>query len=166
MANAITTIVRPVKTAADLEAEKLAQVRTETAADADGLIEGMKLLQAMHDKGLLEILVALFDRGDKVMNKLVDLLSTPGASNALQTALAAMQGMSKIDGTAVAKSLDGLTAGLDRVANADIPAKPMSVFELMKQLKDPDVSAALRLGLEFLKGLGHAVRTGDNSSQH
>ncbi|WAH41120.1 DUF1641 domain-containing protein [Alicyclobacillus fastidiosus] len=164
MANSITSIVRPVETEAEIEARRLERVRTQTAIDADGIVEGMKLLQAMHDKGLLEILVALFDRGDKVMSKLVDILSTPGATNALQTALAALQGIGKIDGAAVAKSLDGVAAGVDRVANAQLSTKPMSVFELLKQLRDPDVSAALRLGLEFLKGVGNSVRQQDEGS--
>ncbi|MFB5191231.1 DUF1641 domain-containing protein [Alicyclobacillus fastidiosus] len=164
MANSITSIVRPVETEAEKEARRLEQVRAQTALDADGIMEGMKLLQAMHDKGLLEILVALFDRGDKVMSKLVDIVSTPGATTALQTALAALQGVGKIDGAQIAKSLDGVAAGVDRVANAELSTKPMSVFELLKQLRDPDVSAALRLGLEFLKGVGSSVRQRDEGS--
>jgi uncharacterized protein YjgD (DUF1641 family) len=158
MAQAIQNIVHPIKTEAEREVDRLAEVRKQTATDADGLIEGLKLLQAMHDRGILELLVALFDRGDKVMKSVVDILGQPGATNTLKTAMTAMQTFSQYDPAAIMKYLNGFSAGVENALGTPTPSRPLGVFELMRQLKDPDVSAAVGVGLAFLKGVGQALR--------
>lgn len=159
MAQSIQNIVRPIKTEAELEADRLAEVRKQTAADADGLMDGLKLLQAMHDRGVLELLVALFDRGDKVMRSLVDILDKPGATNTLKMAMTAMQTVSEIDSEAMLKGLNGFSAGIQNAMDAPRQSRPLGVFELMRQVKDPDVSAAVHAGLAFLKGMGQTLRS-------
>lgn len=162
MAQAIQQLKTTVKSEEDIRAEHLEDIRDEAAQDADGLINAIKLLQAMNDKGILELLLALFERGDKVMGHLVDVLAKPGAANALQTALVAVQSLGTLNPTAVSQTISGLAGGLDRVAEAPERSKPIGMFELMRKLKDPDVNAAIVFGLDFLQGMGRAVRTGDS----
>jgi uncharacterized protein YjgD (DUF1641 family) len=163
MAQPIQKIVRPVKSEAELEAERLAEVRKETAADADGLIEALKLLQAMHDRGALELVAAIFQRGDRVLNILVDILAQPGATNALKNVIAVAEAFGQVDAESILKYGKGVSAGLanaSKFAHAaeSAASKPLGIVELVKQLKDPDVSAAVRVGLAFLKGFGQTVR--------
>lgn len=160
MAQAIQHISRTVKTEADIEAEKLRAVERETAIDADGVIQGLKLLQALQDRGVLEILVALCERGDKVVGHLVDVLGKPGASGGLQTALVAVQSLGQLDANAVSRAVSGLSAGLDRIEHPTPRSKPVGLFDLIGVLKDPDVNAAIATGIDFLQGMGQSIRAG------
>ena len=161
MAQSIKSIVRPIKTEAEQEADRLAEVRKQTAVDADGLIEGLKLVQAMHDRGVLELLVAVFDRGDKVMRRLVDILEQPGATNTLRAAITAMQTFSQVDPATITKCLNAFSAGVENALETPRQSRPLGVFELMREIKDPDVSAAIHTGLAFLKGVGQAIRNNE-----
>jgi uncharacterized protein YjgD (DUF1641 family) len=163
VAQAIQQIVRPVKSEADIESERLAEVRKQIALDADGLVEGLKLLQAMHDRGVLELLVAVFERGDRVLQKLVDLAAQPGTTQALKNLAVAMEMWSRLDSEDIQKLGHGVSAGFAHAAEGASP-KPLSIFELMRELKDPDVSAAVRAVLAFLKGFGQALREAEQKA--
>jgi uncharacterized protein YjgD (DUF1641 family) len=126
----------------------------------------LKLLQALQERGVLQLVIALFNRGDKVLAKLMDVLADETATNLLQSGITMMEGLSNIDAKAISRSFNGVKSGLENVGkspDASEKRKPLGMFALMKQLKDPDVNAAISFGLDFMKGVGHAIRTGDNS---
>jgi uncharacterized protein YjgD (DUF1641 family) len=165
VAQAIQQIVRPVKSEAEIEAERLAQVRKQTALDADGLVEGLKLLQAMHDRGVLELLVAVFERGDRVLQKLVDFAAQPGTTQVMKNLAVAMEMWSQLDSGDIQKLAHGVSSGLASAKEVSAP-KPIGVFELLRELKDPDVSAAVRAVLAFLKGFGQTLREAEHAAEH
>lgn len=158
MAQAIQKVIRTEKTREILEQERLADVTSEVATDADGVVQSLKLLQALHDRGVLELVTALFDRGDKVLGRLVDILAKPESERTIQVLLAAVASAGKLDAEAASSAVRGLSGGLAYAAQTEPPDQPMGVFDLMRQIKDPDVSAGIATGLAFLKGLGQTMR--------
>ncbi|MDQ0189501.1 DUF1641 domain-containing protein [Alicyclobacillus cycloheptanicus] len=160
MAQPITKIVQPADFEAKQEALQVSELRKELAANQAVLAEGLHLLRAMHERGLLELLAALFEQGDKVMERLVDLLSKPGAANGLKVMIAVADSLGSYDAEAVKKLLNGVSRGLEAASSVPAPQKSVGVFDLLKHMQDPDVSAAIHAGFAFLKGVGQSLRSG------
>lgn len=134
-------------------------MRREASNDADGIIQALKVLQAMEDRGMLDILLALLQRGEGVLAHVVDVLAKPEVTSSLETLIKSVQALGKLNSVGLLKTLDGVTAGLDRVAEAAPPEQHLGVYDVLRRLKDPDVNAGLAFALDFLQGMGRAVRT-------
>ncbi|GMA51641.1 hypothetical protein GCM10025857_29980 [Alicyclobacillus contaminans] len=167
MAQAIQAIHQAERPEAERVERVLDEVRRQVVEDADGLRQTLQLLQAMHDRGVLELFTALFERGDKVLGLAVQVLSEPENVRALKNVITGLQWLTSVDVDALRNYQQGALEGIKQARAAasavsgGAPQKPLGVFELMKQLKDPDVSAALRVGLAFLKGFGQSMRQPD-----
>ncbi|MCL6637423.1 MAG: DUF1641 domain-containing protein [Alicyclobacillus sp.] len=164
MAKPVTTVVMPANAAGEQQAARLAELRAEAAAGSDALQAALQLLQALHERGVLELLTALFARGDRVLNSLVELLSQAETVRAMQNLLTLAAQIGQLDPQRWERCLAGVAAGLQAAAVTPPPARPLGVFELLRQLKDPDVSAGLAAGLAFLKAVGKITRTGMQGS--
>lgn len=165
MARPTTAIVRAVPTPEEERDTALGTVHERTAASAEALVEGLALLQSLHERGVLEALVALVQHGDDVLGTVMETLAqgsgdngyTRGAKNAITLA----QGFGALDEATVATTQRMVTGGLRAFASAEPPTKPLGVFDLLRALKDPDVSAGLSAVLALLKGIGVAQRERD-----
>ena len=159
MANPTTVIARPETTPDEQRATAL-EALLEGASDQSGaLLEGLALLQALHERGVLEALVAFFQKGDAALGVAMDTLAeqptyTQGAKNAMTLA----QSLGELDEPTVATTQRMVRDGLRAFATAQRPAKPLGVFDLLRALKDPDVSAGLASVIALLKGFGAAQR--------
>ncbi|MCL6594100.1 MAG: DUF1641 domain-containing protein [Alicyclobacillus sp.] len=160
MAKPVTTVVMPVNTESEQQTARLAELRAEAAAGSDALQAAIQLLQALHERGVLELLTALFARGDRVLHSLVELLSQAETVRAIQNTLALAEQVGRLDPQSWERCLTGLTAGLQAAAATPPPERPLGLFELLRQLKDPDVSAGLATGLAFLRAVGRVARVG------
>ncbi|SFU91462.1 DUF1641 domain-containing protein [Alicyclobacillus macrosporangiidus] len=158
MAKPVTTWIRPEPTEADLQSERLEGLLHAAADHADAVEEGLRLLQAMHDREVLQLLTALFVRGDRVLGILAEQLDGPGTATGLRNLSLAVSSLGQLDSDALARVLGGVAGGLEAAAHAAAAARPAGVFELLRQLKDPDVAAGLAAGLALLKAVGRALR--------
>ncbi|MDP9728323.1 DUF1641 domain-containing protein [Alicyclobacillus tolerans] len=133
--------------------------------DGDSLTAAMKsllkLLQELSDKGLLDFLVGLLEQGQNIAKVLVDFAAQTAQSKSLQSIISLASEVSNLDGEALGRTLKGVTAGLSKMAESEPNGRPMGIFELLRMMKDPDVSAALQSGFAFLKGMGQALRKTD-----
>lgn len=159
MAKPTTVIARPETTP---ESERATALETllEGASDQSGaLLEALALLRALHERGVLEALVAFFQKGDDVLGVAMETLAeqptyTLGAKNAMTLA----QSLGELDEPTVATTQRMVSGGLSAFANAQRPAKPLGVFDVLRALKDPDVSAGMAAVIALLKGFGAAQR--------
>ncbi|WP_206885321.1 DUF1641 domain-containing protein [Alicyclobacillus mali (ex Roth et al. 2021)] len=137
--------------------ERLADAVVHEEQAAERLIQ---LVALAEDKGLLPMLTALLERGDRVMAHVVDLLARDEYASALQNAIGLAQALGKLDSEVLANLVDGVAEGLADVKQATVAdGKPLGIFELLALLKDPNVSYAIRFLLRFLSGMGKALRT-------
>ncbi len=157
MAQAISKIAQPTDFEAKQEAAQLYGLISQLSTHADVLSEGMHLLRAMHDRGILELLTALFERGDQVGLQLMQILGESGSANALRVLMAAAGSVGSYNAEAVTKSLKSISDGLESALAAQVPEKPLGVFDVFKLLKDPDVATAVNTAFAFLKGFGQSL---------
>ncbi|HEX8729640.1 MAG TPA: DUF1641 domain-containing protein [Ktedonobacterales bacterium] len=65
---------------------------------------------------------------------------------------------SELDEPTVAATQRMVSGGVRAFATAQRPAKPLGVFDVLRALKDPDVSAGMAAVIALLKGFGAAQR--------
>jgi uncharacterized protein YjgD (DUF1641 family) len=164
MAKPVTTVIHVPPTPEEVEEGRLAEIRRQAASDAEGVKEALQLLQAMHDRGVLELFLALFERGDQVLQIVVDQLAKPGAIHGLRSIITLLQALAAVDVQALTKLTEALAAGAKAASEVKAMDEPVNVFQLLAQLKDPDVSAAIGSGMAFLKAVGRALRNADEVS--
>jgi uncharacterized protein YjgD (DUF1641 family) len=158
MAKPTNVIARTVTTPEDERATALEALLEGASDNSSALLEALALLQSLHQRGILEALAAFFQKGDDVLAIAMDTLAQPAYSNGAKNALLLAQTLSALDEETLAASQRMVANGVRGFAHAQPPAKPFGVFDLLRALKDPDVSAGLAATLGLLKGIGAAKR--------
>ncbi|MCL6452952.1 MAG: DUF1641 domain-containing protein [Alicyclobacillus sp.] len=158
MAKPVTTL-RPQSGGEAVAEERLLELRQQAAQHAEGLLESLRLLQAMHDREALQLLTALFERGDQVLQLALGELNQPGAVNGIRNVLTLIGAIGQVDPALTRHTATATTAGIHAAAEAAAKSAPMGVFDLLRHLKDPDVAAGLGAALAFLKAFGQGLRT-------
>ncbi|MCY0896552.1 MAG: DUF1641 domain-containing protein [Alicyclobacillaceae bacterium] len=138
------------------------EVNSESLAAAMKSV--IRLLQELSDKGLLDFVVGLLEHGNDIVKATLDIAAKAAQSKSIQTLLAVMEDVGSLDAEALGKTFKGVSAGLAKMTETAPTNRPMGFFELLRMMKDPDVSAALQSGFAFLKGMGQALRqTGERN---
>lgn len=162
MARPTNVIARAVKTPEEERSEALETLLEHASDHAAALLAALALVQALHEQGALEALTALSQQGDAALGVALETLSqSPGYAQGAKNALALAQSLATLDDQTVATTQRMVTGGVQAFASAKPPAKSLSVFDLLRALKDPDVSAGLTAVLALLKGVGAALRQPD-----
>ncbi|RAL24410.1 DUF1641 domain-containing protein [Thermoflavimicrobium daqui] len=160
MARPITKIHKPAPTEQEKQSKALENVVQEVAENADGLRETMKLLQELHDSGILKALNALVEAKEDVAKIAVDLLRRDQTTNAINNVMAIFSVFSQLDPTVIEKLMNSVKAGLDKAEDSMHSQAELGVFDLIKALKDPDINRALVFILNLLKGVGAGLKEG------
>ncbi|MDQ0189169.1 DUF1641 domain-containing protein [Alicyclobacillus cycloheptanicus] len=164
-------MAKPILTIAQEEPSPL---RTEQAAMTElmaaltehhkGLEQGLELVDLLHEKGLLDIVIALLKRGDRVLEIIIRAAEKPGGLSLMKNAIALVQGMSELDAKALVGLFRQVNAGLTAMNAEDRPVVT-GAWSLLGLLRDEDVSAGLGVLFGFLKGFGHAVKEAANPAE-
>lgn len=137
-----------------------ARVDAALAAHADSVVAAVALLQALQDRGLLDLFRGLATQGDELLGVLAGLMARSGYADGLQTVFALMQGLGRLDAGDLADFMQAAAVGMREARSAASDSRTLGVFDLLAQLKDPDVGVALTASVAFLKGMGSALRGG------
>jgi uncharacterized protein YjgD (DUF1641 family) len=129
----------------DSRDDLIRRVQDAPEAHAEAVLAAYDLLQRMHDKGLIDVATGLLSAGDTVVDKVVDVVSSKQAVNALRVALMFSNLLGTIDP-------DGVHAVL-------MPEKtePPSLWQIMKQATGKEARAGLAASIGLLKVLGGSI---------
>lgn len=114
----------------------------------EALLAGMKLLQALHDKGLLELARGAVDGGDKTLEIVVDALKTPEAIHGMRNLVILAQVLGSINPDLMEKFAKAVPEALASAAQAE-QSEPPGIIGVLKIFK----SKNLRRGLAVVNGL-------------
>ncbi|MBP0725739.1 DUF1641 domain-containing protein [Bacillus sp. RG28] len=158
MAKPITKIDEPVLTEKEIQAQSLEKVLQDLSQNADGIIETIKLLQELHDSGILGAINNLVAAKEQVAKILVGQMLRPPVITAINNAMAAAGAITEIDPETTKKLMGGLSKGLQKAEEGFQSNKKVGVFELVKLIRDPDVNRVIKFSLNLLKGLGEGLK--------
>jgi len=158
MAKPITKIDEPILTEKEIQAQSLEKVLQDLSQNADGIIETIKLLQELHDSGILGAINNLVAAKEQVAKIAVGQMLRPPVTTAINNAMAAAGAITEIDPETTKKLMGGLSKGLQKAEEGFQSNKKVGVFELVKLIRDPDVNRVIKFSLNLLKGLGEGLK--------
>ncbi|MGD6842829.1 DUF1641 domain-containing protein [Bacillus infantis] len=165
MAKAITHIQRKTLTEEEKRKKDLMEVEDALIDNKEAILESLKVMRNMHDRGVLSLLSGLFGQGDKVLDILVRAADKPETSNTLKNLLLMGGTLGMINVKQLEPFLLKIDSGIARVAEAGDTQEKTGFFDLAKSLKDPEINRAVTLLLTFLKGMGQETKELERNTQ-
>src|SRR6266850_2129902 len=130
------------------------RAKLEQAPDthAEAILAAYDLLQALHDRGILDVTKSALAASDELLEKVVDSANTPSAIRALRN-LMFWQG---ILGSIEPKWFKGLTQAIpEGLATATAERdEPVRVWKLLRRAINKDSLRGLAAAVDFLESFG------------
>ncbi|MGG4442760.1 DUF1641 domain-containing protein [Brevibacillus fortis] len=158
MARPITKVVEPVLTEKEKQDQTVESVIQALAKNPEGIQATIKLLQELHESGILGALNAAVEAKEDIAKIVVGQMVRPPVTNMMNNAMAAAGGLTELDPEMTKKLMSGVTKGLQRADDALRSGEKVGIFDLMKALRDPDINRAMGFGINLLKGLGEGLK--------
>ncbi|MGG1485814.1 DUF1641 domain-containing protein [Peribacillus castrilensis] len=158
MAKPITKIDEPTFTEKEKQDQTLEKVLQDLSENADGIKETIKLLQELHESGILGAINNLVEAKEKVAKIAVGQLLRPAVTNAVNNAMEAAGVLTELNPEMTKKLVGGLSKGLQKAEEGFQSNKKVSVLDLVRLMRDPDVNRVMRFSLDLLKGLGEGLK--------
>ncbi|MED1467698.1 DUF1641 domain-containing protein [Bacillus salipaludis] len=164
MAKPITKIKEPIFSEEEKQVDRLESVIQDLAENADGIKETIKLLQELHESGVLEALNSLIEAKEKVAKIAVGQLLRPPVTNAINNGMAAAGALTELNPEMTKKIMSGMTRGIEKAEKELRINKKIGVFKLVKLMRDNDINHALAFSLYLLQGIGEGLK--DHSKEN
>ncbi|HSU19668.1 MAG TPA: DUF1641 domain-containing protein [Acidobacteriaceae bacterium] len=149
MAHQITFKPEPVNERKEL----MQQVQEAPRQHAEALLAAWDLLEASHEKGILDMAQGLIGARDMIAGKLSEAANSADGVNAVRNLIALGRILAAID----PDMLYRVSKALDRHAPT-MRQNPPSLFSLIRQFRAEDTRRGLAYGLELLAVVGAATR--------
>ncbi|CEH27910.1 hypothetical protein AM501_01795 [Aneurinibacillus migulanus] len=157
MAKPTTVIRKHEPTEAEKQAQALGDLVSFVAKNGDALQETLKVIQLLHESGALEVIGALIQSREKVMEIGVSQLSKPTMTRGVNNVMSAVGMLGELEPETIKKVFEGIVNGMQHSAEEVRAGKKTGVMDIMKAYKDPDINRALTVMLGFLKGMGQKL---------
>ncbi len=164
MAKAITSIASADVPASHEDEKRLERIVEAAVQNAEGLEQAIELVGALQEMGVLRALLAMVDKAPEMLHIAMRQVDSPGSVGGLKNFLALTQTFASIDLEGVPTLLQGFAAGVRKAAEANENVPISGAWDMLKLLRDPDVSRGLSAIFTLLKGLGEALRNDEAGS--
>lgn len=157
MAKPITDI-EPIKISeAEQKQKDTEDILTALTNNKASVLEFLELLQHLHERGLLDFINGMLGQGDKVMGIAAREFNKPGISDSLDHMMNMVQMLGEIDMHKIKGLATNINEGMVYAEKNLEAGEKVSMFDLVKALKDPEINRAITALLSFLKGAGKGV---------
>jgi uncharacterized protein YjgD (DUF1641 family) len=119
---------------------------------AEALLAGYEVLQAMHDKGVLEVMRGTLGGGDKILAQIVTMTREPESIRALRNLIVLAKAMGEVDPALVHDLTSAVPKALDQVNDRE--EQPPGFFKLLGNLRNKDFRRGLAVGIKLLTAFG------------
>ncbi|KKB72795.1 MULTISPECIES: DUF1641 domain-containing protein [Bacillus] len=158
MATPITAIQKERKSEEQIKLEKLEELKSLVAENEDALSKTMKLIGELNGLGVFDAADSMLQAKEDIAKIALGQLSREPVVNLINTAMAAGGALSKADPELTGKLIESLVAGIEQGQHFLKEDQKVSIFALLKAINDPDINRAIGFGLQFLKGMGKALK--------
>ncbi|MCR8979795.1 DUF1641 domain-containing protein [Brevibacillus laterosporus] len=154
MAKPITKIAEPPVTKEEDQELHLTQLKEEIAMHAESIRQSVKLLDELHQAGVLETMQSMVQSKEKMAGIAVKQLVKPNVTKSINNVMALTEVLAQIEPEMTKKLVSSLTHGLQKAEEASAKESKIGMFDLFRALQDPDINRAISFGLHMLKGIG------------
>jgi uncharacterized protein YjgD (DUF1641 family) len=129
---------------------------------AEAILAAYDVLQALHDRGILDTAATALKTADEMLDKAVDIAKTPEAIRSLRNLLF----WQKILGSIEPQWFQGLFKAIpDALATATAERdEPVGVWKLARRALNKDSLRGLAAAVDFLESFGHHLHALESSN--
>jgi uncharacterized protein YjgD (DUF1641 family) len=159
-------MAQPIRfTAPPIDTRAVLRAKVEQAPDAhaEAILAAYDLLQALHDRGILDTATSALRASDELLEKVVDNANTPEAIRALRNLVF----WQKILGSIEPQWFKGLFQAIpDGLATATAERhEPVRLWKLLRRAMTKDSLRGLAAGIDFLESFGRHLHLLEASTQ-
>lgn len=118
MARPISKVAEPVLTEREKQDQSVESVIQALAKNPEGIQATIKLLQELHESGILGALNAAVEAKEDISKIVVGQMVRPPVTTLINNAMAAAGGLTELDPDITKKLMGGVTKGLQRADDA------------------------------------------------
>jgi uncharacterized protein YjgD (DUF1641 family) len=141
------------------------RTRLEQAPEhhAEAILAAYDLLQALHDRGILDVTTSALRAGDELLENVVDAANTPDAVRAIRNLLFWRQVLGRIEPTWFQGIFEAIP---DALATATAERnEPVGVWRLLRRATNKDSLRGLAAAVDFLESFGRHLHRLEASSR-
>ncbi len=158
MAAPITSITKKQQSAEELQQQKLDELQTLLATHDKAIEKLLGIAGELHHSGMLEAAESMMKAKEQIAHIAIGQVSREPVKNLINHVMSAGAAMTQVDPELTAKLSSSAVKGIEAASKYAKTDQKISLFELAKSLKDPDINRAIGFGLHFLKGMGHELK--------
>ena len=129
--------------------------KSDDLLDPELLQDVARLVKALKSSGVLPMVTALLEQRDDVLAILMRVVNTPDVKRAIVVIEGLVQALSRLSPGFTGAVRSGLERGLAEASRESDGS--MTVFSLLKALRNSDIARAIRVSLAFLVGFWHPI---------
>ena len=130
---------------------------------AEAILAAYDLLQALHDRGILDFATSALSATDELLAKVVDSANTPDAIRAIRNLMFWRQVLGRIEPTWFQGIFQAIPDGLaTATAQRD---EPVGVWKLLRRAMSKDSLRGLAAAVDFLESFGRHLHVLEASEQ-
>ena len=129
---------------------------------AEAILAAFKVLQELHNRGVLEIMRGALAASDDILEKVVDNVKTPEAIRAIRNLLFWRQILGSIEPEWFKGVFQAIPEGIAR-ATAE-REQPVSLFSLLRRITSKDSLRGLAAAIGFLQSFGRHLHSLEGSN--
>lgn len=156
MAKPISILKKREWTEEEKKEQSIANLKDGLSENEEALQKTLAIVRELHDSGILEAAESMLKAKEKMAEVALGQVGRKEVTSLLNNVMAAAGILTAIDPEQTKKLLKGVAIGLEDAKQ--VSSKKLSMFDLMKALKDPDFNRAMNFGLSFIKGLGKGLK--------
>ncbi|WP_100331118.1 DUF1641 domain-containing protein [Bacillus xiapuensis] len=158
MAAPITAIHKHKLTDDEIKEQKLEDLKTLLSENEDALNQIFSIVGELNSIGALEAATKLLQAKEDVANIVLHQISREPVTNLINHLMGVAGVLTAMDPEMTKKLVNSLNSGMEEANQQVNNNEKISMFDLMKILKDPDVNRAVKFGVHFMKGLGKGLK--------
>ena len=159
-------MAQPIRfTAPPIDTRAVLRAKVEQAPDAhaEAILAAYDLLQALHDRGILDTATSALRASDELLEKVVDNANTPEAIRALRNLVFWQQILGSIEPQWFKGLFQAIPDGL-ATATAE-RHEPVRLWKLLRRAMTKDSLRGLAAGIDFLESFGRHLHLLEASTQ-
>lgn len=154
MAKKIEQIEKHVPNKVEEKTAALNQMLEQMADNQKSLSVFLEIIEELHQAGVLDMIKGLLKTRDKVGVLAIQQLNQPDAHRMIKNGMSGVQMLSRINPDHLSTLMNGVTQGLEKSNDVEAKREPLSLWGMLRAMRDPDVNASLKTMLGFMQGMG------------
>jgi len=130
---------------------------------AEAIVAAYDLLQALHDRGILDVATSALSASDELLEKMVDSTNTPSAIRALRNLMFWRQVLGRIEPTWFQGIFQAIPEGL--AAATAQRNESVSIWKIVRRATSKDSLRGLVAAVDFLESFGRHLHALEASTQ-